>query len=99
MFDKYFEGWSQKDKWKGVFEIEWIYLKDIPNKEFKEIRNPYIFIFPSLFLPFYKISLNSNKPVHNSRDCQEVPTEEGIKVVKIFQKSPNISSIIAKIKG
>lgn len=53
MFDKYFEGWSQKDKWKGVFEIEWIYLKDIPNKEFKEIRNPYILIFPSLFL-FYK---------------------------------------------
>lgn len=45
MFDKYFEGWSQKDKWRGVFEIQWIFVKDIPNKEFKEIRNPYYLFY------------------------------------------------------
>jgi len=43
--------------------------------------------------------LNLNKPVHNSRDCQEVPSEEGQKVMKIFEKYQNNSSIISKIRG
>lgn len=60
--------WVQ-DKWKGRFEVKWIYVKDVPNNTLRQIR----------------LENNENKPITNSRDTQEVPIEKGKQVVKIMQ--------------
>jgi hypothetical protein len=77
-FDKNFEGWNQSHKWKGVFKISWIYIKDIPNKELRHLKNEF----------------NEGKPVPNSRDCQEVPFEVGVKVLEMFENFKNQTSIL-----
>ena len=47
--------WAQ-EKWKGKFDVQWIYVKDVPNSQLRHIR----------------LENNENKPVTNSRDTQEV---------------------------
>jgi hypothetical protein len=32
-----FEYWAMDEVWKGLFEVEWIFVKDIPNKHLKNI--------------------------------------------------------------
>ena len=34
------EHWQQ-DKWKGMFEVNWIFVKDIPNQYLRYIRLEY----------------------------------------------------------
>jgi hypothetical protein len=33
-----FEYWAMDDVWKGLFEVEWIFIKDVENKFLKRIR-------------------------------------------------------------
>ena len=68
--------WAQ-DKWKGQFEVKWIYVKDVPNSQLRHIR----------------LENNENKPVTNSRDTQEVPPEKGKQVMKILHTYKHITSI------
>jgi hypothetical protein len=70
--------WNQTDKWTGQFTIAWIYVKDVPNGQFRHIRLPN----------------NDNKPVTNSRDTQEVPGKQGREVLKIFGQYQLKSSIL-----
>jgi len=63
-----FGSWAQENKWHGQFKVNWIFTKDIPNKEFRHII----------------LENNENKPVTNSRDCQEVPEKQGKAILKIF---------------
>ena len=72
-----FNYWSQSDKWKGFFLVEWICIKDVPNRMFKTIIN----------------DLNENKPVTSSRDTQEICTSAGVKMLKVFKDYPNESTI------
>ena len=37
--DKTFSYWTQDSKWPGLFDLEWIFIKDVP---FKNFRNFYI---------------------------------------------------------
>lgn len=64
-----FAHWMQEGKWTGKFKVEWVYVKDIPNREFKSILIPN----------------NENKPVTNSRDAQEIPFQQGMKMLEIFK--------------
>jgi hypothetical protein len=59
--------WSQ-DKWKGCFQVRWIFVKDVPNYALRNVR----------------LENNENKPVTNSRDTQEIPYAKGKEVLKIF---------------
>eukprot|EP00794_Sanderia_malayensis_P012033 gene12033-13275_t len=59
--------WVQ-DKWKGRFDVKWIYVKDVPNSHLRHIR----------------LENNENKPITNSRDTQEVPLEKGKQVIKLL---------------
>lgn len=59
--------WVQ-DKWKGRFDVKWIYVKDVPNSALRHI----------------KLENNEGKPVTNSRDTQEVPPEKGKQILKII---------------
>ncbi|XP_037032369.1 YTH domain-containing family protein isoform X3 [Bradysia coprophila] len=68
--------WSQ-DKWKGTFKVKWIFVKDVPMREFKSIR----------------LENNEDKPVTNSRDTQEVPNAKGIQFLHILSAYKHSTSI------
>nr|KAF6384191.1 YTH N6-methyladenosine RNA binding protein 2 [Pipistrellus kuhlii] len=68
--------WSQ-DKWKGRFDVRWIFVKDVPNSQLRHIR----------------LENNENKPVTNSRDTQEVPLEKAKQVLKIIAGYKHTTSI------
>lgn len=68
--------WAQ-DKWKGRFDVKWIYVKDVPNSQLRHIR----------------LENNENKPVTNSRDTQEVPLPKAKQVMKIFHSYQHTTSI------
>ncbi len=68
-FTEKFAHWLQEGKWMGKFKVEWVFVKDIPNREFKSILVP----------------TNDNKPVTNTRDAQEVPFAQGMAMLKIFR--------------
>ncbi|CAK7898600.1 hypothetical protein CAAN3_04S01904 [[Candida] anglica] len=61
--------WQEKSRWKGVFQIKWLEIKDIPSKNFNHL------LVPS----------NNYKPVTCSRDTQELPMDVGISMMRIFQ--------------
>lgn len=68
--------WSQ-DKWKGKFDVKWIFVKDVPNTQLRHIR----------------LENNDNKPVTNSRDTQEVPLDKARQVLRIIASYRHSTSI------
>lgn len=68
--------WVQ-DKWKGRFDVKWIYVKDVPNIGLRHIR----------------LENNENKPITNSRDTQEVPLDKGKLVIHLIQQHKAQTSI------
>uniref|UniRef100_A0A8C7L8U0 YTH domain-containing family protein n=1 Tax=Oncorhynchus kisutch TaxID=8019 RepID=A0A8C7L8U0_ONCKI len=68
--------WAQ-DKWKGKFDVDWLFVKDVPNSQLRHIR----------------LENNDNKPVTNSRDTQEVPLEKAKQVRKIIKGYKHTISI------
>ncbi|AWP10383.1 putative YTH domain family protein 1 [Scophthalmus maximus] len=68
--------WAQ-DKWKGKFDVVWLFVKDVPNSQLRHIR----------------LENNDNKPVTNSRDTQEVPLEKAKQVLKIIAQFKHSTSI------
>lgn len=36
------------DKWKGVFKVRWIFVRDIPNASLRHIRLQYVHGVPTL---------------------------------------------------
>lgn len=75
--------WAQTEKWPGKFKVEWIFIKDLPNKELKHI------IIPS----------NENKPVTNSRDTQEIPLDSGKMMLEIFKAKKQESSLLDEFES
>ncbi|CAG8709467.1 15879_t:CDS:2, partial [Dentiscutata erythropus] len=69
--------WAQ-DKWKEVFNVKWIFVKDIPNGQLRNIR----------------LLNNENKPVTNSRDTQELYPEPGHEMLKLFFDYRSKTSIL-----
>jgi hypothetical protein len=65
------------NKWQGKFEVKWIYVKDVPNQQFRNIR----------------LENNDNKPVTNSRDTQEIPYEKGKLMLKTMHMYRDKTSI------
>ena len=66
-----------QDKWKGRFSVKWLYVKDVPNNALRHIR----------------LENNENKPVTNSRDTQEIPSDKAKLVMKIVHDWRATSSI------
>uniref|UniRef100_A0A3B3BPS2 YTH domain-containing family protein n=1 Tax=Oryzias melastigma TaxID=30732 RepID=A0A3B3BPS2_ORYME len=75
-YNAYAGVWSQ-DKWKGKFEVKWVFIKDVPNNQLRHIR----------------LENNDNKPVTNSRDTQEVPLEKAKQVLKVIATFKHTTSI------
>ena len=37
-FNKVFEYWAMDEVWKGLMNVEWLFIKDVPNKFLKDIK-------------------------------------------------------------
>ena len=78
-FKKSFEYWTQDDKWTGLFEVEWLFIKDIPFKEFKNV--------------IITMKDGEIKPIFLARDTQEIPYEQAKIMLNTFEKYQNYYSI------
>jgi len=67
------------DKWKGVFKVRWIYVRDIPNTNLRHIRLN---------------NTQERKPVTNSRDTQELLPDAGQEMLRIFHTHPARTSLL-----
>ncbi|KAI0075259.1 YTH-domain-containing protein [Panus rudis PR-1116 ss-1] len=67
------------DKWKGVFKVRWIFVRDIPNSSLRHIRLN---------------NTQERKPVTNSRDTQELLPEAGQEMLRIFHTHPARTSLL-----
>jgi hypothetical protein len=77
-FTTSFPHWINQGKWPGRFEVQWIFIKDVPNNEVKSILVPD----------------NENKPITNVRDTQEIPYEEGMMLLKKFKEYEHTASLL-----
>ena len=75
-----FEFWTQDNKWPGLFEVEWIFIKDVPFKEFKNI--------------IITMKDGEIKPVSNSRDTQEIPFEQAKIIMDTIGNYQNSNTIL-----
>jgi YT521-B-like family. len=66
-FTKSSDIWVEQQRWKGIFPVDWLLIKDVPNRFFQHLRVP----------------SNEYKPVTNSRDTQEIPFDVGVSMLKI----------------
>ncbi|KAN0140771.1 YTH domain containing protein [Lactarius tabidus] len=67
------------DKWKGVFKVRWIFVRDIPNANLRHIRLN---------------NTQERKPVTNSRDTQELLPDAGQEMLRIFHTHPSRTSLL-----
>ena len=81
---KIFELWTQDNKWPGLFNVEWVFIKDVPLKLFKNI---YITMFDG-----------SVRPVSYSRDTQEIPFNKAKIMLEKFSKYENSNTIFEKFE-
>ncbi len=75
-----FEFWTQDNKWTGLFDVEWIFIKDVPFREFKDMT----------------ITMKDGevKPISNSRDTQEIPFEQAKIIMEKIECFQNMNSIL-----
>jgi YT521-B-like domain len=84
------------DKWKGVFKVRWIFVRDIPNANLRHIRLQYgsSNLNSSLLLKTFFSNTQERKPVTNSRDTQELPPDAGQEMLRIFHTHPARTSLL-----
>jgi len=76
----YFPFWTQDNKWGGLFDLEWIFIKDVPFRQFKDI--------------VFTLRDGERKCVTNSRDTQEIPLSDAIKMIEIIKNYYNTNTIL-----
>jgi hypothetical protein len=77
---KTFEFWTQDGKWPGLFDVEWVFIKDVPFKEFKNI--------------IITMKDGEIKPISNARDTQEIPFEQAKIMLEKISKYQNSNTIL-----
>ena len=75
-----FEFWTQDNKWTGLFDVEWLFIKDVPFREFKEI--------------VITMKDGEIKPISNARDTQEIPFEQAKIMIEKISKYQNSNTIL-----
>ena len=53
-FEKMFIYWTQDGKWNGMMNVEWLFIKDVPFKEFRNIVLLMKYIIPILTINLIK---------------------------------------------
>lgn len=83
------------DKWKGVFKVKWIFVRDIPNATLRHIKLKYVtrtFTGPGVHC--FLSNTQERKPVTNSRDTQELLPDAGQEMLRIFHTHPSRTSLL-----
>jgi hypothetical protein len=75
-YNSKFDLWSE-DKWQGKFEVKWLYIKNVPNRELRHIC----------------LENNENNPITKSRDAQEIQNEIGKQVWSVIHYYKHSTSI------
>ena len=78
--NKSFKLWTQDGKWPGLFDVEWLLIKDVPFKEFKNI--------------IITMKDGEIKPISNARDTQEIPFEQAKIMVQKIAEYQNSHTIL-----
>ena len=78
--NKTFGLWTQDGKWPGLFDVEWLFIKDVPFKEFKNV--------------IITMKDGEVKPISNSRDTQEVPFEQAKIMIQKIAEYQNTNTIL-----
>ena len=77
---KSFGLWTQDGKWPGLFDVEWLFIKDVPFKEFKNI--------------IITMKDGEAKPISNTRDTQEIPFEQAKIMIQKIAEYQNTNTIL-----
>ena len=78
--NKTFGLWTQDGKWPGLFDVEWLLIKDVPFREFKNV--------------IITMKDGEVKPISNSRDTQEIPYEQAKIVIQKIAEYQNTNTIL-----
>jgi YTH domain-containing family protein len=78
--EKFFPFWTQDNKWGGLFEVEWIFIKDVPFYHVRHLNFP--------------MNDGLTRPISYSRDAQEVPFEQAKEFIEIFESFVNTNTIL-----
>ena len=78
--NKTFGLWTQDGKWPGLFDVEWLFIKDVPFKEFKNI--------------IITMKDGEVKPISNARDTQEIPFEYAKTMLQTIAEYQNTNTIL-----
>jgi hypothetical protein len=73
-----FDYWSSENPWKGIFKLEWLIIKDVPNK----------------FIKSKSIENTHEQNVIYSRDCSEINFQEGLKFIYEYENYPYYTSLL-----
>ena len=79
-FNRIFDFWTIDNKWQGLFDVEWIFIKNVPLKEFKDI--------------IIKMKDGVVEPITWARDTQEIPFEQAKTMLNIIEKYEYKNSIL-----
>ena len=79
-FNKTFDYWSQDNEWLGLFNVEWLLIKDVPFMEFKNI--------------IITMKDGGIRPISHARNTQEIPFEQAKIMLNIIEKYDNSDSIL-----
>ena len=77
---KSFGLWTQDGKWPGLFDVEWLFIKDVPFKEFKNV--------------IITMKDGEVKPISNARDTQEIPFEQAKIMIQKIAEYQNTNTIL-----
>jgi hypothetical protein len=77
---KSFGLWTQDGKWPGLFDVEWLFIKDVPFKEFKSV--------------IITMKDGEVKPISNARDTQEIPFEQAKIMIQKIAEYQNTNTIL-----
>ena len=78
--NKTFGLWTQDGKWPGLFDVEWLLIKDVPFREFKNV--------------IITMKDGEVKPISNARDTQEIPFEQAKIMIQKIAEYQNTNTIL-----
>ncbi|WFD19794.1 hypothetical protein MCAP1_002030 [Malassezia caprae] len=73
--------WADGTRWKGLFHVHWLLVKDVPNAQLRHI---------------ILHNTADVRPVTKSRDTQELLPEAAMAVLQIFYTYTGFSSLLSR---
>lgn len=72
-------------------QVKWIFVRDIPNNALRHLK---LSCVTPVRVDDARSNTPENKPVTSSRDTQEIPTDIGREMLRIFSTFPSKTSLL-----